>query len=283
MNFVAFLTLLLKKWKTILVFGVLGFLLGSVLANFQEKTYEARVFVSFGASWNTGADSSAYDSMQASENFAQKMLGVLKGGSFDERLDSAVGFDANCNVSTFEKGNLLLTCQTASSVEAQTLAEKVPSVLENILREYNSATGEFYAIGDDASRVAETTPAIYKSILAVVLISLLFGIFVWITFWAVVRGRVWSVFQIEEILGHDVPLLLSTQLLGLAPANLFFVGSAHLPDEHKKANLFSENFTKFNSEKDFLVVVLDEASVNDLKFIKNFSEKARVLATDFQK
>lgn len=265
-----------------MVFALLGGLAGVGLAHVQEETYEARVLVSIGASWVDGENSSPYDSMQATEIFSEKMMGIVKGGWFDEKLDNAVGFDANCGVSTFEKGNLLLTCKTDSMQKAQTLSVEAFGVLDKVLADYNSTTRENYTFGHISKKALETTPANSKIISMAVLVALLLGI-IWIVFWAVVRGQVWCATQVEEILERDVALFTPKNLSASNPANLYFVGISELPNSFKKSNLFLQNFSKFNVAKDFLVVVLNQANVQDIKFAKNFSKEAKVLAIKIKK
>ncbi len=159
MNINSLLPLIAKKYKTLLLFVLLGLVFGGFLAINQKEEYQTGLFVSFGASWFGSADYSAQDSVQATEYFAEKMMGIIKGGSFDSELDEKIGFDAECGVSTFEKGNILITCETDNEVRARNLPSGILAVLESILQQYNLKTGEKYAIGNTNEFFAEITPS----------------------------------------------------------------------------------------------------------------------------
>lgn len=249
---------------------------------FQDKTYEGRVFVSLGASWVDGLNSSPNDSMQSTDSFAEKMMGIIKGGTFDSELDEKVGFDASCGVSTFEKGNLLLTCETETLDKAQIIANDALVVLEEILDEYNNSTRENYAFGNVQKFALETTPNDFKMVLALGLAALVLGC-LWVTVLAFWRGKIYCVSQVQDIFEKDIPLFSHKTLSNFSESNLYFIGTSDLPKDFKKSNLFLQSFSKFNSEKDFLVVILGKAKVDELKFAKNFSKNLKIIATNFKK
>lgn len=273
---------MVRKWQVLLAFIILGMVAGSGLARFEEESYEARVLVSFGASWVDGDDSSPYNSMQATESFSEKMMGMIKGGWFDEKLDSLAGFDADCGVNTYEKGNLLLSCETDTLAKAQALATESFVVLDNVLSDYNTATGENYTFGHISKQAVETTPTNAKLMLMLVGLALIIGI-IWVVLCAFLRGKIWNVSQAEELFGKEIPLLSADDLAHLPGANLYFLGISQLPNNFKKSNLFLQKFARFNVEKDFVVVVLERTKFDDLKFAKNIAPGAKLIAVRLKK
>lgn len=270
----AILDLLVRNYKKIIVGGLVGLVLAVGWSVFSEVGYEARVFVSLGVGWQEVQDSptSAWDTTEASEDFAETFMGILKGGDFNERVSEELGFGVGCSVSTFEKGNLMLVCSVGDEQKAEEVAEVVPVKLGEVLVEYNNLTGAQYKLGHvNASVASGGASGVKMGLVGLVLGFLLLGFGVVMV--AVWRGRVWHTSQVELFFGGDVAEVDEKFLDRVG--DLAFVGG-RLPG-FEKAVLLPEEMDAFRPEKQSVVLVLGKVTENDLKILLEFiSEETKV-------
>lgn len=287
----ALLKLFFKKLPFILILGFCATLISFLFFKNQATNFEARTFISIG----NPVEVNRYTEINA--DFSETLIGIIKGGEFEKLVTNLLkiprdcqeieeneksstiisnsceiknqnNFTFSCNASTYEKGNLYLYCNVDNLGNAVSLSEELENALSIIVQDYNQKVGTKYALGYSVSSVEKVIPSNKKLYLSAFLIGTILGYLVILIITSSKR-KIWDKSQIEAILEHEVS---KTNLKILnkinKKQNLVFLGKKEIGFENSLELL--ENLEKFDNQKNYLILKIDETSFDDINFIKQF-------------
>lgn len=271
----AIFSLLLKKIHYLLAGLAAGMLVGYSVFLTSPTTYEGKTFVSIGTKWvDTNASTPAWDATQATEDFAETLIGIIKGSDFSTKLEEKTNLkNVSCSASTFEKSNVIITCGSLTEKNAKLLSENSLILIKEIIKDYNAETSTFYAVGYSSTSAYAVPPSLMKNIAGAGLAGFLMAIFL-VLLRVYINKTIWHKSQVENLFGKSIAEIEHEILEKISQEeDILFVGNP--PSDHQSPKIFPQDFDKNNQTITF-VIDLNSATYNDLIILQNIIEESNM-------
>jgi len=148
MTFLDYLALIRRHWIIGIIITALVTASSVLLVTLKNnQPYETTIFLSIGNQQEqSNTTQSIYDDVQAADAFSQTVQGWFKNPQFIEQINAASGIKADISSRQQEKQNVLITYNTTTEDQANTLEKTIQDKLTAEIATYNSKTNDKFAL-----------------------------------------------------------------------------------------------------------------------------------------
>ncbi|MBU1992431.1 MAG: Wzz/FepE/Etk N-terminal domain-containing protein [Patescibacteria group bacterium] len=254
-----YLSLLLRRWKEIIAFGVIIALLSGVYTTYYATTkYNSTLFFTV-ASSKYGI--SLYDDIRGADLFSESVQGWTKNPAMIDEIKERTGEDFGITGRVQETENVVVELSASSEEAITKVSEETLKVLEEKLKEFNLKTRHSFQLAVPTIQYETKVPGLGKNELIALVLGFLIGIaFAFV--YEYLANKASTKEQVEEALGTEIAGEGEEMHKMLAKK----LKSSVTLDLNQK--LQSKDHEKLGKKDLILLITLGKTNLKDLKHVK---------------
>lgn len=258
-----YLTLILRRWKEILAFGLVFLLVSAAWTLFFAQTqYRSTLFFTV-AGENKGI--SLYEDTRGADLFSETVQGWTKNPGLVAEIGDKTGEKFGISGRVQESQNVVVELSADSEEGIKKVSEETLNVLKTKVNEFNKETNHTFTLAIPTTEYTTEEPGLGKNELIFLLIGLIIGLgFAFL--YEYMTDKASFEHQVEEMLGEKI--------VGKGKEMLNFLKEKLA--SHEILDLSSNQNEKIGGKENLIILVeLGKTKLKDLKHTK-VNSKAKI-------